>query len=209
MQMVGGRFITFEGIEGAGKTTQIDAVQKVLDEQGKPVLCTREPGGTPYAELIRELVLRPAPEPVADMAELLLIFAARAQHLEMHIKPALAAGTWVLCDRFTDASYAYQQGGRGLGEQDVATLEQLVQRDLRPDRVVIFDLPVEQGLERAAARRGAADRFESERADFFARVREVYLARAAKYPERYRIIDASLAPADVTEQVLAALDLVQ
>lgn len=200
-----GRFITFEGIEGAGKSTQIVRLAEYLRERGVDVVTTREPGGTGYAERIRELVLAPSDEAVAPMTELLLIFAARAQHIAGLIEPALAAGQWVLCDRFTDASFAYQAGGRAMGGNAVTTLETLVQGELRPDRVLLFDLPVPVGLSRAAAR-STADRFEAEHQAFFERVRAAYLERAEAYPSRYRCIDAE-GPADaVTEAMLRAVE---
>jgi dTMP kinase len=203
-----GKFITFEGIEGAGKSSQIEAARDLLTAQGKHVITTREPGGTPYAEQIRELVLRPSDEAVAPMAELLLIFAARAQHLNQLITPALAAGQWVLCDRFTDASYAYQSAGRGMSWDDIASLESLVQGALRPDCVFIFDLPVAVGLARAAARNGATDRFECERAEFFERVRACYLRRAAEHPLSYNVLDASASMSAVSAQIAAMLKLI-
>lgn len=199
-----GKFIVLEGIEGAGKTTQIAALAAWLEGQGKRVVCTREPGGTPLAERIRELLLVPDTESLNGCAELLLVFAARAQHIHTHILPTLANGSWVLCDRFTDASYAYQGGGRGLTDE-VAALEELVQGSFRPDRVLVVDVPVAQGLARAAARKGDADRFESERAEFFERVRNVYLERAATQPERYRVVDGCNEPAAVTHALTQAL----
>ena len=185
-----GLFITLEGPEGAGKSTNRDYLAACLREQGIEVLLTREPGGTPLAERIRELLLTPSDEVMAADTELLLVFAARAQHLAGVIKPALARGCVVLCDRFTDATYAYQGGGRGLSLERIATLEQFVQGDLRPDLTLVFDLPIEIGLARAAAR-GRLDRFEQEGSAFFDAVRQTYLQRAAAAPERYRIVDAA------------------
>lgn len=184
-----GLFITLEGPEGAGKTTNRAFLADFLQRQGLPVTLTREPGGTPLAEEIRHLLLAPRDEPVATDTELLLMFAGRAQHLEQLIKPALARGEVVLCDRFTDASYAYQGGGRGVDSQRIATLEQFVQADLRPDLTLLFDLPIEAGMARAKAR-GQLDRFEQERADFFNRIRNTYLMRAEQEPERFVIINA-------------------
>lgn len=184
-----GLFITLEGPEGAGKSTNRDYLATRLREQGVDVLLTREPGGTPLAERIRELLLTPSSETMAPDAELLLVFAARAQHLAQVIRPALAAGSVVLCDRFTDATYAYQGGGRGLSTARIAQLEQFVQGELRPDLTLVFDLPIEIGLARAAAR-GRLDRFEQEGRSFFDAVRQTYLERAALAPQRYRIIDA-------------------
>ncbi|WP_027331219.1 dTMP kinase [Marinimicrobium agarilyticum] len=184
-----GRFITVEGTEGVGKSTNLAFIQQWLEAQGHKVLVTREPGGTPMAEEVRALLLTPREEPVAPTAELLLIFAARAQHLEQVVKPALAAGTWVLCDRFTDSTYAYQGGGRGFDQSAIAELEALVQGDLRPDLTLILDIDVQTGLARASAR-SEPDRFEGEAVAFFERVRAVYRDLAARAPERYRIVDA-------------------
>lgn len=199
-----GRFITLEGIEGAGKSTQIAVVAGWLQDQGIPFLLTREPGGSPLAERIREILLDPAAVGMASDTELLLMFAARAEHLTSRIRPALEAGTWVVCDRFTDATYAYQGGGRGVDVARIALLEHFVQGPLRPDLTLLLDLPVEQGLARAG-RRSAPDRFESEAASFFARVRAVYLARARQEPERVRVIDAAAGPQQVAARVRAVL----
>ena len=196
-----GLFITLEGPEGAGKSTNRDYLAMCLRAAGVEVLLTREPGGTPLAERIRELLLAPSDEPMAADTELLLVFAARAQHLAKVIRPALARGCVVLCDRFTDATYAYQGGGRGLSQQRIAELERFVQGDLRPDLTLLFDLPVEQGLARAAAR-GRLDRFEQEQRSFFEAVRQTYLQRAALAPQRYRLLDASQS----LQQVQAAID---
>jgi dTMP kinase len=198
---VNGLFITLEGPEGAGKSTNRDYLAMCLRAAGIEVLLTREPGGTPLAERIRELLLAPSDEPMAADTELLLVFAARAQHLAQVIRPALARGCVVLCDRFTDATYAYQGGGRGLSQQRIAELERFVQGDLRPDLTLLFDLPVEQGLARAAAR-GRLDRFEQEQRSFFEAVRQTYLQRAALAPQRYRLLDASQS----LQQVQAAID---
>ena len=196
-----GLFITLEGPEGAGKSTNRDYLAMCLRAAGVEVLLTREPGGTPLAERIRELLLAPSDEAMAADTELLLVFAARAQHLAQVIRPALARGCVVLCDRFTDATYAYQGGGRGLSQQRIAELERFVQGDLRPDLTLLFDLPVEQGLARAAAR-GRLDRFEQEQRSFFEAVRQTYLQRAALAPQRYRLLDASQS----LQQVQAAID---
>ena len=196
-----GLFITLEGPEGAGKSTNRDYLAMCLRAAGIEVLLTREPGGTPLAERIRELLLAPSDEAMAADTELLLVFAARAQHLAQVIRPALARGGVVLCDRFTDATYAYQGGGRGLSQQRIAELERFVQGDLRPDLTLLFDLPVEQGLARAAAR-GRLDRFEQEQRSFFEAVRQTYLQRAALAPQRYRLLDASQS----LQQVQAAID---
>ncbi|RMF99263.1 MAG: dTMP kinase [Gammaproteobacteria bacterium] len=189
-----GRLITIEGIEGVGKSTNLAFVADRLRAAGCEVLVTREPGGTPVAERIRGLLL--GAERLAAMTELLLMFAARAEHLEQSIRPALAAGRWVLCDRFTDASYAYQGAGRGLGAAPVATLERLVQGDLRPDLTILLDAPPEATLARRAER-GENDRFEREALAFFRRVRQGYLDRAAAEPARFRVIDARLALPEV------------
>jgi len=184
-----GLFVTLEGPEGAGKSTNREYLAERLRARGLDVVLTREPGGTPLAERIRELLLTPADEPMAVDTELLLVFAARAQHLAQVIRPALARGAVVLCDRFTDATYAYQGGGRGLSLERIAQLETFVQGDLRPDLTLIFDLPVEVGLARAAAR-GRLDRFEQEGIRFFEAVRSAYLQRAEAAPSRYRVLDA-------------------
>lgn len=185
-----GLFITLEGPEGAGKSTNRDYLAECLREQGIEVLLTREPGGTPLAERVRELLLAQSDEPMAADTELLLVFAARAQHLARVIGPALVRGCVVLCDRFTDATYAYQGGGRGLSEARIALLENFVQGELRPDLTLVFDLPIEVGLARAAAR-GRLDRFEQEGQGFFEAVRQTYLRRASLEPQRYRIVDAA------------------
>ncbi len=197
-----GLFVTLEGPEGAGKSTNREYLAERLRANGVEVLLTREPGGTPLAERIRELLLAPSDERMAADTELLLVFAARAQHLAEVIRPALARGCVVLCDRFTDATYAYQGGGRGLSTTRIAELEAFVQGDLRPQLTLIFDLPVEIGLSRAAAR-GRLDRFEQEGRGFFEAVRQAYLARAAAAPARYRIVDA----AQPLEAVQRALDV--
>ncbi|MBF8777261.1 dTMP kinase [Pseudomonas fulva] len=193
-----GLFITLEGPEGAGKSTNREYLAARLREQGLDVVLTREPGGTPLAEKIRELLLSPSDEVMHADTELLLVFAARAQHLAQVIRPALADGAVVLCDRFTDATYAYQGGGRGLPVERIATLEQFVQDDLRPDLTLVFDLPVEVGLARAAAR-GRLDRFEQEGQAFFEAVRRAYLDRAAAAPQRYTLLDASQSLANVQQ----------
>ncbi|MDI6526598.1 dTMP kinase [Pseudomonas otitidis] len=199
-----GLFITLEGPEGAGKSTNRDFIASRLRERGVEVLLTREPGGTPLAERIRELLLAPSDESMAVDTELLLMFAARAQHLDCVIRPALEAGQVVLCDRFTDATYAYQGGGRGVSMARIAELERFVQGSLRPDLTLVFDLPVEVGLQRAAAR-GRLDRFEQEDRSFFDAVRQTYLERAAQAPERYRVIDAAKPLADVQRYLDALL----
>lgn len=185
-----GRFVTLEGIEGVGKSTQCAVVAAALEGLGHTVVVTREPGGTALGEGIRGLLLDrdlPAMDP---MTELLLIFAARAEHLEKLVRPALAAGQWVVCDRFTDATYAYQGGGRGLSLSAIESLESLVQGVLRPDLTLLLDAPVELALARAKAR-GESDRFEAERVEFFARTRAAYLRRATLEPARMRVVDAA------------------
>jgi dTMP kinase len=184
-----GKFITVEGVEGVGKSTNIDFLSGLIEARGFEVLKTREPGGTPMAERIREMLLEHAAEDLPDTAELLLFFAARSLHISNKIRPALRAGTWVVCDRFTDASRAYQGAGRGLDMVKINTLADWVQEDLRPDLTLLLDAPAEVGMQRAE-QRGAADRLESEQVDFYRRVREGYLALAAAEPERFRIVDA-------------------
>lgn len=184
-----GRFVTVEGGEGVGKSTNIDFLCSLIRGRGFAVLATREPGGTPTAERIRELLLEHGEEPMPDTAELLLFFAARALHVENVIRPALARGTWVVCDRFTDATRAYQGAGRGLDTGRIEQLAGWVHGDLAPDLTLLLDAPVELGRGRAE-RRGDADRLEGEQAAFHARVREAYLAQASREPERFRVIDA-------------------
>ncbi|MBZ2187724.1 dTMP kinase [Alcanivorax sp. JB21] len=203
MTQAAGRFITFEGVEGAGKSSNLGWAAELLRAEGIEVTITREPGGTPLAEALRDLLLAPHEEPVAPDTELLLIFAARAQHLQQVIRPALAAGKWVLCDRFTDATYAYQGGGRGLPVDHIAALETLVQGDLRPDATFLFDIDVLTGLSRAG-KRGKLDRFEQEERAFFERIRESYMRRAADDPTRFRLIDAG-APLDEVRMQVQAL----
>ena len=200
-----GRFITLEGIEGAGKSTLSAIVQRRLGTLGVPFLSTREPGGSPIAERIRSLLLDPDNIGMASTAELLLMFAARAEHLDKTIRPALARGTWVVCDRFTDATFAYQGGGRRLDSSPIATLEQLVQGSLRPDLTLLLDLDPAQGLARARGR-SSPDRFERETHAFFKRVRSCYLARAAGEPERFRVIDATASVAEVAARAKGLID---
>ena len=199
-----GLFITLEGPEGAGKSTNREYLAERLRAEGIEVLLTREPGGTPLAERIREVLLTPGDEVMNADTELLLVFAARAQHLAEVIRPALAKGVVVLCDRFTDSTYAYQGGGRGLSLERIATLETFVQGDLRPDLTLVFDLPVEVGLARASAR-GRLDRFELEGREFFDAVRSAYLKRAEADPQRYRLIDAAQPLAQVQQSLDALL----
>lgn len=199
------RFITLEGGEGAGKSTSLAFIRDYFTARGLPLVVTREPGGTPLAEQVRELLLQKRDEAVAPDAELLLMFAARAQHIAGLIRPALAGGAFVLCDRFTDATYAYQGGGRGLSVARIAELESMVQGDLRPGLTLLLDLPVAQGLARAGER-SEKDRFESEQEAFFERVRDCYRARAAAEPGRFRVIDASRPLPEVQAALQAALD---
>lgn len=202
------RFVTFEGIEGVGKSTQIQHAARALRAIGIDPVVTREPGGTPLAERIRDIVLERREEPLTPLAELLLMFASRAVHLANLIEPALRAGRWVLCDRFTDATYAYQGAGRGLGVPDIALLEQLVQGARRPDLTILLDAPVDVALARVTRRAaaGGLDRFEAERRDFFERIRASYLARASSVGARIVVIDASGPEAQVTKAVLAAVE---
>ena len=205
MSLNRGLFITVEGGEGVGKSTNIACIELMLRQTGIDVVLTREPGGTPLAESIRDLLLQPIDEKVSENAELLLMFAARSQHISKVIEPALAAGSWVVCDRFTDATYAYQGGGRGIDERKIADLESWVQGELRPDITILLDAPVEVGMTRAG-KRGALDRFEQEKMDFFQRVRANYLARAKQDPQRYRVIDASLPLPQVKDSLHSVME---
>lgn len=200
-----GRFITVEGIEGVGKSTHLVAIERYLRHAGCDVVMTREPGGTMLGEDIRALLLGHRHDGMASDTELLLMFAARAEHLDKIIRPAIARGAWVVSDRFTDATYAYQGGGRGLDAQRIAALETFVQGELRPEATLLLDAPLDVALARAA-QRGAQDRFEKEQAHFFARVRDVYLQRAGKEPQRFHIIDAAPALAEVEREVTRVLD---
>lgn len=199
-----GKFITVEGSEGVGKSSNLAFIEDTLRKAGIDVLRTREPGGTPLAEAIRALLLDARQHAMCDDTELLLMFAARAQHLAEVIRPALAAGQWVLCDRFTDATYAYQGGGRGIPMQRIGVLEDWVQGELRPDHTLLLDMPVAAGLERAGTR-SEPDRFEQEQQAFFERVRETYLARADAEPARFHVIDASPALDQVQAQIATVL----
>jgi len=200
-----GRFITLEGVEGAGKTTQLAVVRRCLEEEGIQVVSTREPGGSPIGERIRALLLDPACNGMAIDTEILLMFAARAEHISQKIRPALDQGVWVLCDRFTDATYAYQGGGRGVGRERIAILESYVQGAMRPDLTLLFDLPVTTGLARAG-KRSEPDRFEREVKGFFENVRAAYLAIAKYHPQRVRLIDAALPPLQVSDQVRSEVE---
>ena len=201
----GGRFISLEGIEGAGKSTLARALQAMLTGRGLAVRLTREPGGTPLAEQLRTLVLERGAEPISAEAETLLMFAARALHVENLIRPALARGEWVICDRFSDATRAYQGAGRGVDAALIERLAQTVHGTLWPDRTLLLDLPVAMGLTRARGRSAAGDRFEDQDQRFFERVRARYLALAASEPARVRVLDAAGAPDDVAARALAAI----
>ncbi len=204
--MTRARFITLEGIEGAGKTTVADRLSQALRARGIIVHATREPGGTKVAERIRALVLDRGEEHIGATAETLLMFGARQVHIDNLIRPALTRGEWVLCDRFTDATHAYQGGGRGVDRHLIDHLAQAVHGDLWPDCTILLDVPVRVGLERMQARRGAIDRFEIESAQFFDRVRTRYLERAHASPERFRIIDATVKLDQVCAAAVAALE---
>jgi len=202
--MKSGKFITVEGIEGVGKSTNVDFLAQAIEKRGHKVLTTREPGGTPIAERIRELLVEHGDEPMPDIAELLLMFASRALHVRNVIQPALAAGTWVICDRFTDASRAYQGGGRGFSQDDINQLADWVHGDLRPDLTILLDAPVATGMARAG-RRGDPDRIEIERTEFFTRVRECYLALAKAEPDRFVIVDATQDLKTVRDTIVAII----
>jgi dTMP kinase len=201
-----GRFITLEGIEGAGKSTVARALVDTLGGRGLAVELTREPGGTPLAEQLRSLLLAPGGEALTPAAETLLMFAARSVHVENRIRPALARGVWVVCDRFTDATHAYQGGGRGVDGALIEALARAAHGALQPDRTLLLDLPVELGLARTRSRGGAADRFEAEAAAFFERVRARYLERAATDPARFRVIDAAAPLTTVQAAAVRAVD---
>lgn len=207
MNAVSGRFLTIEGIEGVGKSTQVTRLSDRLRERGIAHVVTREPGGTPLAERIREIVLDSRGEAVPPIAELLLMFAARAVHVANHIEPNLRAGRWVLCDRFVDATYAYQGGGRRLSKDTVRQLEVMVLGARRPDLTILLDAPVELALQRAMHRNAGAatDRFESERSEFFERVRAAYCERAAAEPDRIEVLDAGQSVEQVAAQILDLL----
>jgi dTMP kinase len=201
-----GLFITVEGGEGVGKTTNLETLKQWMQAQGIPYVLTREPGGTPLAEDIRHLLLDKREESVSATAELLLIFAARAQHLQQVIEPALSAGQWVLCDRFTDATYAYQGGGRGMPPAGIAQLETLVQGELRPDLTLLFDAPIEVGMARAG-KRGELDRFELEQTAFFEQVRQSYLVRARAEPGRFRMVDTDRPLDEIARELKSVMNL--
>ncbi|KZY34242.1 MULTISPECIES: dTMP kinase [unclassified Oleiphilus] len=200
-----GLFITIEGGEGVGKSTNIAFIQEALASKGIESIITREPGGTHLAEEIREVLIKNREETVASETELLLMFAARAQHLHQKILPALEKGVWVISDRFTDATYAYQSGGRGVPSEKVALLENFVQGDVRPDLTLLLDAPIEVGMARAK-NRGALDRFEEEQAEFFNNVRDNYLARAEAEPKRFKIVDATQSLEEVQSSISVVLE---
>ena len=200
-----GKFITLEGSEGAGKTTAMDAIRHWAETTDIEIVVTREPGGTPAAEKIRDLLLDKNNKDILPDTELLLMFAARAQHLNELILPTIEQGKWVICDRFTDATYAYQGGGRGIDNARIAELESWVQGDVRPDMTLLLDLPIEMGLSRAS-QRSEPDRFEQEKVAFFERVREAYLDRAGQYPEQFRVIDATQSIENVQAQIHKVLN---
>lgn len=204
MTKIMGKFITLEGIEGAGKSTMLNFISEQLQQAGNEVVVTREPGGTHVGEKLREILLDNNNDQLSDDAELLIIFAARAQHLQQVIRPALDAGHYVVCDRFTDASYAYQGGGRGMSTERIKQLEHWVQQGLKPDLTILFDLDVATGLRRAG-KRGEADRFEQEHVDFFERIRQCYLDRASVEPDRFRVIDAASSVDNVKQQIQSVL----
>jgi dTMP kinase len=198
-----GRFITLEGVDGAGKSTHVEWIAETVAARGHAVVTTREPGGTPLGEALRELLLH---TPMSHDTEALLVFAARREHVVQVIEPALARGEWVVCDRFTDATYAYQGGGHGVPRAQLQALEQFVHANCQPDRTILFDLPVtvsQQRLERAQASGRELDKFEREHREFFDRVRAVYLERAAAEPARFRIVDSSRPLADVRAALAA------
>jgi dTMP kinase len=201
------RFVTMEGIEGVGKSTQVARLSAVLRGKGVAHVVTREPGGTALAEVIRDVVLTARDEALPASAELLLMFAARAVHIKNLVEPNLRAGRWVICDRFTDATYAYQGGGRGVPTEQIRALEAMVQGALRPDLTVLLDAPVANALARARSRNAGAaeDRFEREKSEFFARVRDAYLARAAAEPARIAVIDATRSADEIGAGILALL----
>jgi len=199
------KFLSIEGIEGAGKSTQLAFIQRYLTENGKQLTVTREPGGTELGEQIRSLLLTPTKTGMAVDTELLLMFSARAEHVAQIIKPALNRGEWVLSDRFTDATFAYQGGGRGIDQQRITELAQWTLNGLKPDLTLLFDLPVELGQQRVLSRNQGVDRFEQEKVDFFQKVRHCYLERAQQEPERIKIIDASQSIADIELQLTSIL----
>ena len=203
--MIMGKFITLEGGEGVGKSSNATLLKEFLQSRGITVTFTREPGGTVLAEKIRQLLLEKHQEAITDQTELLMMFAARAQHIQHVIHPALQQGHWVLSDRFTDATYAYQGGGRNMDIKTIATLENMIQGTFRPDLTLLLDAPVEIGMKRAR-KRGALDRFESEHFEFFQNVRRAYLVQAELYPERIKIINAAQVLSDVQKDIIEVVN---
>ena len=200
------KFISIEGIEGAGKSTQMAFIQHYLSTKNKKVTVTREPGGTELGEQIRSLLLAPTDPGMAIDTELLLMFAARAEHIEQVIKPVLEKGDWVLSDRFTDATFAYQGGGRGIEQDRIIEIAKWTLKGLQPDLTLLFDLPVELGQQRVLSRNQGVDRFEQEKLDFFQRIRDCYLDRAYAEPERIKIIDARQSISNIERQITVLLD---
>ena len=196
-----GKFISLEGVEGAGKSTQVSFIQDCLTSLGKTVVVTREPGGTELSEKIRKLLLEPTGTAMADDTELLLMFASRAEHISQVINPAIHRGDWVLCDRFLDATYAYQGGGRGIQRQRIRQIADWTLKGLIPDLTILFDLPVELGLKRVVERQEKIDRFEQEKVDFFKKIRQSYLHSAKAEPNRIKIVDASLSITEIQKQL--------
>lgn len=199
------KFISIEGIEGAGKSTQLAFIQKFLSDNDKVITVTREPGGTDLGEQIRSLLLTPTAIPMAVDTELLLMFAARAEHVHQLIKPALEQGNWVLSDRFTDATFAYQGGGRGINQTRIKDIANWTLNGLQPDLTLLFDLPVEIGQQRVLSRNQGVDRFEQEKVDFFEKIRACYLQRAKDDPERIKVIDASQSIVQIQVQLTTIL----
>jgi len=200
-----GKFITIEGQDGAGKSTNLDVIKRFLNQRDIEFVQSREPGGTPLGESIRDLILSSGDEDMGYKAELLLMFAARAQHIQSVIEPALANGKWVLCDRFTDATYAYQGGGRDMPLQEIAELEQSVQGSMRPDLTILLDLPVEVG-ERRVEQRSDPDRFEKQVSQFKQKVRQCYLERAQNEPKRIKVVDAGQSMSGVEASIIATME---
>jgi len=200
------KFISIEGIEGAGKSTQLAFIQRYLSDNGKQLIVTREPGGTPLGEEIRSLLLTPTDSGMAIDTELLLMFSARAEHVARVIKPALEQGEWVISDRFTDATFAYQGGGRGISQQRISELANWTLKGLKPDLTLLFDLPVEVGQQRVLSRNQGVDRFEQEKIEFFQKIRTCYLERAKQEPNRIKVIDSSQSIAEIQSQLITILE---
>lgn len=201
-----GRFISVDGADGCGKSTHIDFIKDWLNERGAEVIHTREPGGTAFGELLRQILLNNDDVPISARSELLLIFAARMQHVEEIIVPNLNAGKWVLCERFTDATYAYQGGGRGIDTETIAMLEEWTHGDLQPNLTLLLDIPVEISVDRVSSRGNAQDRFERQELEFKESVRKAYQARAAQFPQRIRLIDANNTIEHVRAEISSVLE---